>query len=155
MTKCLITGGAGFIGSHLVEACLEKGFEVLVIDDLSTGRTDNLPLDHPHLDFFRGDIRDRALLEDIGSSNSDIDYIFHLAAIASVIRSTTSCRGFSFSLSQFTGLLLLPASIISISLGIPSRLCLRATSSLGVTMLPLTRLINLSRSAVFSRREAV
>lgn len=87
MTKCLITGGAGFIGSHLVEACLEKGFEVLVIDDLSTGRTDNLPLDHPHLDFFRGDIRDRALLEDIGSSNSDIDYIFHLAAIASVIRS--------------------------------------------------------------------
>ncbi len=87
MTKCLITGGAGFIGSHLVEACLENGFEVLVLDDLSTGRTENLPMGHPRLRFFRGDIRDRALLKDIGASNSDIDYVFHLAAIASVIRS--------------------------------------------------------------------
>ncbi len=87
MSKCLVTGGAGFIGSHLVEACLEKGFEVLVIDDLSTGKKENLPLEHPHLEFRRGDIRDRALLEDIRNANPDISYIFHLAAIASVIKS--------------------------------------------------------------------
>ena len=87
MTKCLVTGGAGFIGSHLVEACLEKGFKVLVIDDLSTGKKENLPLDHPHLEFRRGDIRDRTLLGDIRDSHPDITYIFHLAAIASVIRS--------------------------------------------------------------------
>ena len=43
MTKSLITGGAGFIGSHLVEACLERGHQVIVLDNLSTGKKENLP----------------------------------------------------------------------------------------------------------------
>jgi UDP-glucose 4-epimerase len=42
MTKILVTGGAGFIGSHVVELFVEKGFEVVVLDDLSTGRASNL-----------------------------------------------------------------------------------------------------------------
>lgn len=43
MAKVLITGGAGFIGSHIVEACLAAGHEVVVIDDLSSGKKENLP----------------------------------------------------------------------------------------------------------------
>jgi UDP-glucose 4-epimerase len=87
MTKCLITGGAGFIGSHLVEDCLDRGFRVIVLDDLSTGKTENLPSSHPDLEFIEGDIRDRELLLSIRNSNPDMVYVFHLAAIASVARS--------------------------------------------------------------------
>ncbi|MFZ7110579.1 MAG: NAD-dependent epimerase/dehydratase family protein [Desulfatiglandales bacterium] len=87
MEKCLITGGAGFIGSHLVEACIEKGWRVLVIDDLSTGKKENLPRSQDRLEFIQGDIRDRQFLRNIMTLNPDVDYVFHLAAIASVIRS--------------------------------------------------------------------
>lgn len=87
MTKCLVTGGAGFIGSHLVEACLEKGFEVLVLDDLSTGKMENLPAGSPDLTFIEGDIRDRRLLVELRDTHPDIDYLFHLGAVASVARS--------------------------------------------------------------------
>ena len=46
----LITGGAGFIGSHLVDALLAKGYAVRVLDDLSTGKRSNLPLDNPRVE---------------------------------------------------------------------------------------------------------
>ena len=62
MEKYLITGGAGFIGSHLVEACLDKGNKVIVLDDLSTGKTKNLPLEHPRLEFVKGSINEKSLL---------------------------------------------------------------------------------------------
>ncbi len=59
--KVLITGGAGFIGSHVVERLLERGDEVLVIDNYTTGRRDNLAA-HPHLEVVEGSIADGALV---------------------------------------------------------------------------------------------
>ena len=73
MSKCLVTGGAGFIGSHVVDILIENGHEVHVVDDLSTGNLDNL---NPKAGFFENDIRDVniwSLLDD------DYDYVFHLA----------------------------------------------------------------------------
>ncbi len=84
MTKSFITGGAGFIGSHLVEACLERGHHVIVLDNLSTGKKQNLPIENPCLHFIQGDIADPQVLRQIADSNSDLDYIFHLAALVSV-----------------------------------------------------------------------
>jgi UDP-glucose 4-epimerase len=84
MTKCLITGGAGFIGSHLAEECLERGFTVIVLDNLYSGKRENLPAQHPRLDFVEGDIRNTALIQEIRQDNEDMDYLFHLAAIPSV-----------------------------------------------------------------------
>ncbi|MBM4311225.1 MAG: NAD-dependent epimerase/dehydratase family protein [Deltaproteobacteria bacterium] len=84
MTKSLITGGAGFIGSHLVEACLERGHQVIVLDDLSTGKKENLPAGRTGLHFVEGDITDQQILNQIVRTHADIDYVFHLAALVSV-----------------------------------------------------------------------
>jgi UDP-glucose 4-epimerase len=84
MTKCLITGGAGFIGSHLVEECLRKGFSVIVLDNLYSGKRENLPAENPRLHFLEGDITDMGLLQEIRRNHENIDYLFHLAAIPSV-----------------------------------------------------------------------
>ena len=54
----LITGGAGFIGSHLVDALLAKGYAVRVLDNLSTGKRSNLPLDNPRVELLEGDVAD-------------------------------------------------------------------------------------------------
>jgi UDP-glucose 4-epimerase len=62
MGAILITGGAGYIGSHAVYACMEAGYEVVVIDDLSTGVRAHLPKDFA---FYEGCISDRALVERI------------------------------------------------------------------------------------------
>ncbi|MDP2145773.1 MAG: NAD-dependent epimerase/dehydratase family protein, partial [Pseudomonas sp.] len=58
----LITGGAGFIGSNLVDALLAKGYAVRVLDNLSTGKRSNLPLDNPRLQLLEGDVADAALV---------------------------------------------------------------------------------------------
>ncbi len=83
MQKVLITGGAGFIGSHLSEALLSQGKEVFVIDDLSTGSVDNIDhlrsLDRFH--FTHGTIRDEHLLAELMSR---VDYVYHLAAAVGV-----------------------------------------------------------------------
>ena len=84
MSKCLITGGAGFIGSHLVEECLDRGFTVIVLDNLYSGKRENLPAEHPRLDFLEGDITNTGLLQEIRRNHEDMDYLFHLAAIPSV-----------------------------------------------------------------------
>ena len=84
MKKCLITGGAGFIGSHLVEECLTRGYRVIVLDNLSTGKRGNLPSNHRDLQFIEGDITDAEQLSAIVKNNSDIHYVFHLAAIPSI-----------------------------------------------------------------------
>ena len=76
----LITGGAGFIGSHLAEALLAAGYRVRVLDNLSTGRRANLP-ESDALEFVHGDIRDRGTVDSVVQ---DIDAIVHLAAVASV-----------------------------------------------------------------------
>ncbi len=76
----LITGGAGFIGSHLTRALLEQGARVTVLDDLSTGRLGNLP-ESSLLRWVHGSITDRVCLRD---SLEGVRFVFHLAAIASV-----------------------------------------------------------------------
>ena len=78
--KVLITGGAGFIGSHLTDRLLEVGAEVRILDDLSTGKRENLP-DHDALEFIKGDIRDTEM---VSRCLKGIDAVVHLAAIASV-----------------------------------------------------------------------
>ena len=83
MPHCLVTGGAGFIGSHLTERLLELGHEVTVLDDLSTGARDNLRAveAHPRLRIRVGSITDRVLLADVLPGT---DVIYHLAAAVGV-----------------------------------------------------------------------
>lgn len=78
----LVTGGAGFIGSHLVDALLERGARVRVLDDLSSGRRENLDLARAEL--LEGSILDSEIVE---KAVAGCDAVFHLAAIASVQRS--------------------------------------------------------------------
>lgn len=84
MAKVLITGGAGFIGSHLAERVLALGHEVRVLDDFSTGRRDNLRAVERHLEILSGDVRDAASLR---RAAGGCELIFHLAAVVSVQRS--------------------------------------------------------------------
>ncbi len=81
----LVTGGAGFIGSHLVEELLSQGRSVVVLDDLSTGKVENLP-ESENLTFIKGSITDRELLRNLFDSYR-FDTVFHLAAVASVFKS--------------------------------------------------------------------
>ncbi len=80
MSKILVTGGAGFIGSHTVENLLSQGHAVRVLDDLSTGRPDNLP-DHPQLELLIGDIRNP---QAVMHAMQGVDRVLHLAAQVSV-----------------------------------------------------------------------
>lgn len=81
--RALITGGAGFIGSHLAESLLKKGYEVNVIDNLSTGRKNNIVhlLPNDNFDFFQNTIMNEWVLEDLISQS---DVVFHLAAAVGV-----------------------------------------------------------------------
>ncbi len=83
MQRALITGGAGFIGSHLAEALLAQGQRVVVIDDLSTGRLENIaPLsDHPRFQFVNETVRNDSVMDRLVS---DCDVIYHLAAAVGV-----------------------------------------------------------------------
>jgi UDP-glucose 4-epimerase len=81
MRTSLVTGGAGFIGSHLAEALLNGGDEVYIVDDLSVGKAANLP---PGAHFVHGDVADRELMAEMVVK---ADVCFHLAAVASVERS--------------------------------------------------------------------
>lgn len=76
--KTLVTGGAGFIGSHLVDKLIKEGHRVVVIDNLSTGKKENL---NPEADFHSLDICD---FNKINSLFKDIDFVFHLAAVPRV-----------------------------------------------------------------------
>lgn len=82
--KVLVTGGAGFIGSHLVDELVRSGFGVTVIDNLSTGREANFSghLAGRKIRFLRGDVLDRDVVDE--AISRDVDVIFHLAAITSV-----------------------------------------------------------------------
>jgi UDP-glucose 4-epimerase len=84
MGTCLVTGGAGFIGGHLVEALLARGHRVRVLDDLSTGSADNLRDVRDRIDMIEGDIRDPAT---VGEAVRGAEVVFHQAALPSVPRS--------------------------------------------------------------------
>ncbi len=81
--RALVTGGAGFIGSHLVDALLERGCKVTAIDDLSTGKIDNIRrhLDNPDFLFARASILDEPVLDRLAAQSN---VIFHLAAAVGV-----------------------------------------------------------------------
>jgi UDP-glucose 4-epimerase len=83
LAKVLVTGGAGFIGSHLTEALLARGDEVTAIDDQSTGSVDNLSAvrEHPRLRYIHGTVADRELVQ---RSLAGIDEVYHLAAAVGV-----------------------------------------------------------------------
>jgi len=81
MPRALVTGGAGFLGSHLCDRLLAEGFEVIAMDNLITGNTDNIVhlLDNPHFRFVRYDVTEYLYID------GPIDYVFHLASPASPV----------------------------------------------------------------------
>ena len=81
MAQYLVTGGAGFIGSHLCRRLLASGCAVRVLDDLSSGRRENLAVLDGEVDLVEGDLRDEAL---VSAALSGVDYVLHHAAVASV-----------------------------------------------------------------------
>ena len=83
-STCLVTGGAGFIGSHIVRQLLDDGHTVTVIDNLSTGSRDNLSDVMARISFIEGDIRNSA---DCDRASRGVDTVFHVAALPSVPRS--------------------------------------------------------------------
>ncbi|MEI6161091.1 MAG: NAD-dependent epimerase/dehydratase family protein [Roseococcus sp.] len=87
MALYLITGGAGFIGSHLADALIARGDQVRVLDDLSTGKLENLPRG---AEFIEGDVADTAVVQ---RAMQGVAGCFHLAAIASVARSNEDWLG--------------------------------------------------------------
>ena len=82
--RVLVTGGAGFIGSHLVKALVKAGHQVRVLDNLSTGSIENLTDVLDAIEFVRGDIRDYGAVE---SAVSGVDAVVHLAALIDVAES--------------------------------------------------------------------
>lgn len=78
MAKCLVTGGAGFIGSNLVDALIKRGDKVVIIDNLSTGKKENI---NPQAEFHHLDLKD---IEKIKPLFLGVDYVFHLAAFPRV-----------------------------------------------------------------------
>lgn len=83
MSTCLITGGAGFIGSHLTQRLLDRGDSVIVVDDLSTGRMSNLQAiqHHPNLETIHGSVEDERLVAEVVDR---ADVVYHLAAAVGV-----------------------------------------------------------------------
>lgn len=88
MSKILITGGAGFIGSNLTEALLERGHFVLILDNFATGKIENLlPLLEKYPEALTLQVGDIRNLEDCNKAAEGIEYVFHEAALGSVPRS--------------------------------------------------------------------
>src|SRR5262245_5953983 len=84
MKKVLVTGGAGFIGSHIVDALVERGLQVRVLDNLSTGHLENLEQSRNKIDFIETDL---TYATAVARAVTGVDCIFHQAALASVPRS--------------------------------------------------------------------
>ena len=87
MKTYLITGGAGFIGSHIVDEVLRQGNAARVLDNFSTGRRENLTQVLDQVELINGDIRDAATVR---RAMSGVDYVLHQACIA--VRATFSAR---------------------------------------------------------------
>ena len=91
MRKVIVTGGAGFIGSNLTDKLLERDYQVIIIDNFSTGRLDNIKrlIDQRKVEIIRGSVVNLPLLQKVFSG---AEYIFHQAAIPSVPRSIKNPR---------------------------------------------------------------
>jgi nucleoside-diphosphate-sugar epimerase len=92
MARYLVTGGAGFIGSHVVDRLVAGGHQVRVIDDLSSGRLENLAQAKDKVEFLKGDIRDRALVK---KACAGMEFIIHAAAWRSVPKSMSDPYGYA------------------------------------------------------------
>ena len=75
--KILVLGGAGYIGSHTVYELIDKGEEVVIIDNLETGHIEAV---HPEAKFYQGDIRNRSFVDSVLDKEKDIDAVIHFAA---------------------------------------------------------------------------
>ncbi len=85
MKKVLITGGAGFIGSHVSELLLNKGYKIIIIDNFATGRLENLKkLNKSKIKIINADVSDYNKIE---KNFKNIEYVFHLAALADIVPS--------------------------------------------------------------------
>jgi nucleoside-diphosphate-sugar epimerase len=84
--RALVTGGAGFIGSHIAEALVNQGCHVTVLDNLSTGHIANLKGIEAAITFIEGDIRDS---RDVGMAIEQCDAVFHHAAVVSVTQTVS------------------------------------------------------------------
>ena len=85
--KAVVTGGAGFIGSHLADDLADQGCSVVIFDNISTGKQENVDMileKHENVEFVYGSIMDLQVLEDLFKG---VDYVFHQGAIPSVPRS--------------------------------------------------------------------
>lgn len=82
--RVLVTGGAGFIGSHLTKALLVLGYDVIVLDNLSRSSLESLSEVVDSIEFIHGDVRDSSLVESV---TSRVDVVFHLAALTDVVES--------------------------------------------------------------------
>ncbi len=83
--KCLVTGGAGFIGSNLVDRLIKLGHQVIVLDNLSTGRLSNLLQVKNKIEFINVDVANSE--NSIGQYFNDVDWVFHLAGLADIVPS--------------------------------------------------------------------
>lgn len=121
MSVCLVTGGAGFIGTHVANRLLKKGKQVIVLDDLSGGFVENI---HKDSEFIKGSITDDALVDNIFKTNR-IDYVFHIAAYAA--------EGLSHFIRRFNYSNNLMGSVNLINESIKSKVkCFVFTSSIAV-----------------------
>ncbi len=84
MSKYLVTGGAGFIGSNIVDELVRRGHQVRVLDNFSTGKKENLQNSLSKIEVIEGDLRSKA---DIDAAVKDRDYVLHVAALRAVLRS--------------------------------------------------------------------
>jgi len=95
MSRILVTGGAGFIGSNLTKFLLDKGFDVVVLDNFSTGSKENIEDIKDKVEILELDVRN---IEDLRKNLKNIDYIFHLAAFVSVPESVEKrCETFEIN----------------------------------------------------------
>ena len=94
--KIIITGGSGFIGSHLADSLIELNHEVIVIDNLSIGRIENIShlLENPNFTFVKADIVDYDSIESIFKN---VDWVFHLAALADIVPSIENPKEYYLS----------------------------------------------------------
>ncbi len=105
----LVTGGAGFMGSHLVDRLVEDGLEVTAIDNLQTGKPENLENAKDKITFIKGDTRDAELLK---KTIDDVDVVFHIGANASVPYSVENPR-YDFETNALGTFNILDASVNS------------------------------------------
>lgn len=92
MKRFLVTGGAGFIGSHIVEALVKKGHAVRVLDNFSSGKEENLRGTKDKIELIRGDIRSKEACE---KATKEIDFVLHQAALRSVPKSMLNPREYN------------------------------------------------------------